>query len=104
MRLCGLSAEDLRKAKQLGLNPRSLIKSRPAKSQRWKAPVQIWIRDLYDRMLERSARKRERKANHAVLVKASPTAVRDLPAAPGSHSEHHEAAFTSPGLERDERP
>jgi hypothetical protein len=47
-RLCRLSAEDVRKAKELGFTPRSLIKNVPNKSQRWKAPVNIWIRDLYD--------------------------------------------------------
>lgn len=47
-RLCRLSAEDVRKAKELGFSPRGLIKNIPSKSQRWKAPVHIWVRDLYE--------------------------------------------------------
>ena len=46
-RRCRLSAEDVRKAKELGFKPRSLIKNIPAKSQPWKAPVRDWIRELY---------------------------------------------------------
>jgi hypothetical protein len=46
-RLCGLSDEDVRMAKELGFKPRSLIKNIPSRSQRWKAPVREWIRDLY---------------------------------------------------------
>ena len=46
-RKCRLSVEDIQKAKEMGLNPHSLIKNIPAKSQRWKAPVSEWIRDLY---------------------------------------------------------
>jgi hypothetical protein len=38
-RRCRLSDEEVRMAKELGLNPRSLIKSIPARSQPWKAPV-----------------------------------------------------------------
>jgi hypothetical protein len=46
-RLCRLSDEEVRMARELGLKPRSLIKNTPAKSQPWKAPVSEWIRDLH---------------------------------------------------------
>ncbi len=46
-RLCRLSAEDVRMAKALGLNPRKLIKNIPGPKQRWKAPVRDWVRELY---------------------------------------------------------
>jgi hypothetical protein len=46
-RLCRLSQEDLRMARALGLNPRTLIKNIPSPSQRWKAPVREWVRELY---------------------------------------------------------
>ena len=46
---CRLSAEDIRMAKEMGLNPRSLIKNIPSKTQPWKSPVQIWIRDMYEK-------------------------------------------------------
>lgn len=36
---CRLDDEDIALAKRLGLNPRSLIKNIPSKSEPWKAPV-----------------------------------------------------------------
>ena len=44
---CRLNAEEVQMAKEMGLNPRSLIKNVPAKNEQWKAPVKIWIRDMY---------------------------------------------------------
>ena len=55
-RRCGLSEEEVRMAKELGLAPRSLIKNIPAKSQPWKAPVSQWIRDLYARIFGEARR------------------------------------------------
>jgi len=46
-RLCRLSKEELRMARAMGMNPRKLIKNRPSPSQRWKAPVGEWVRELY---------------------------------------------------------
>ncbi len=54
---CRLNNEDIRKAKEMGLNPKSLIKNIPAKSQSWKAPVNIWIRDMYDERHNKKAKK-----------------------------------------------
>lgn len=50
-RRCRLSDEDVRKAKELGLNPRKLIKNIPSPSQRWKAPVDVWVREQYRKRL-----------------------------------------------------
>jgi hypothetical protein len=61
-RLCRLNVETLSMAKELGLNPRKLIKNRPSKSEPWKAPVHIWIRELYEKSQAKSARKRAAKA------------------------------------------
>lgn len=44
---CKLNAEILRMAKEMGLNPRSLIKNIPNKIEKWKAPVSVWIEDMY---------------------------------------------------------
>jgi hypothetical protein len=55
--LCRLSAEDVRQAKELGLNPRKLIKNRPSPSEPWKLPVRLWIRELYAQSREKQARK-----------------------------------------------
>ncbi len=35
-------------AKELGMKPKSLIKNIPAPNQQWKAPVKVWVRDLYE--------------------------------------------------------
>ena len=43
---CRLNKEDIELAKKLGLNPRSLIKNIPSKSQPWKAPVKDWLREI----------------------------------------------------------
>ncbi|WP_238457943.1 hypothetical protein [Alkalihalobacterium alkalinitrilicum] len=35
-------------AKEPGMTPKSLIKNIPSSKQQWKAPVKVWIRDLYE--------------------------------------------------------
>lgn len=61
-RKCRLNTETLRMAKELGLNPRSLIKNIPNKAEPWKAPVHVWIREMYDKRQAKAAQKRDRKA------------------------------------------
>ena len=46
-RHCRLSAEEVRMARQLGLNPRKLAKHVPSPGQLWKLPVGEWVRELY---------------------------------------------------------
>jgi len=53
---CKLNDDDIKIAKELGLNPKSLIKNIPNKNEQWKAPVGEWIREIYD--------KRQSKAKH----------------------------------------
>lgn len=48
-RRCRLSAEAIRMAKEMGMNPRSLMKNIPSQSQRWKMPVEQWIRSIYEK-------------------------------------------------------
>ena len=43
---CRLNDDDIALAKRLGLNPRSLIKNIPNKSESWKAPVKDWLREM----------------------------------------------------------
>ena len=45
-RRCRLSADDIRMAKEMSLNPRSLIKNIPNKSEPWKSPVRVWVRQM----------------------------------------------------------
>ena len=47
-RRCKFNDEEIQMAKEMGLNPKSLIKSIPNKNEQWKLPVKIWIRDMYE--------------------------------------------------------
>ena len=60
-RKCRLNAEDIALAKRLGLNPRSLIKNIPNKSQPWKAPVNVWLHEIDAKRQKKSEQKRKRK-------------------------------------------
>lgn len=53
-------------AKEMGLNPRSLIKNIPSKTEQWKLPVKDWIREMYQKRQEKSARKKARKRQAAI--------------------------------------
>ena len=64
-RRCRLNTEDVRMAKEMGLNPRSLIKNIPSKTEQWKLPVKYWIREMYQKRQEKSARKKARKEQAA---------------------------------------
>ncbi|MHC4199430.1 MAG: hypothetical protein ACYSU0_05515, partial [Planctomycetota bacterium] len=61
-KLCRLSAEDVRMAKEMGLKPRKLVKNRANKSEPWKAPVKVWIREMYRKRQEKAGKKARRKA------------------------------------------
>ena len=50
-RRCRLSDEEVRMAKELGFQPKSLIKNIPARSQQWKSPVNEWVRSLYEQKI-----------------------------------------------------
>ena len=43
-----LNDDDIRMAKELGFQPRTLIKNIPSRHQGWKAPVKDWLRGLYE--------------------------------------------------------
>ena len=58
---CRLNNEDIRMAKEMGLNPRNLIKNIPSKSQPWKSPVKVWIREMYEKRQKKAATKKARK-------------------------------------------
>lgn len=50
---CRLSARHIQMAKELGLNPRSLIKNIPNPKQRWKLPVRDWIEQMYSKRFKK---------------------------------------------------
>lgn len=54
-RRCGLTDEEVRMAKQLGFQPKSLIQNIPSPSQQWKAPVNEWVRSLYEKKIGTAA-------------------------------------------------
>ncbi len=58
---CRLNEDDIRIAKEMGLNPKSLIKNIPSKQQQWKLPVKEWLRDMWDDRQEKAAKKRLKK-------------------------------------------
>lgn len=58
---CRLNEETVKMAKEMGLNPRSLIKNTPNKSEQWKAPVSIWIQEMYGKRQEKALKKKARK-------------------------------------------
>jgi hypothetical protein len=51
--VCRLNMEDIRMAKELGMSPQTLMKNVPSRTQSWKAPVKVWIRDLYEQHQQR---------------------------------------------------
>ena len=59
---CHIGDEEIRMAKEMGLNPKSLIKNIPNKSEQWKAPVKDWIHDMYDKRQRKSRQKAKRRA------------------------------------------
>ena len=61
-RRCHIGDEVIRMAKEMGLNPKSLIKNIPSRSEMWKAPVKDWIHDMYDKRQRKSQQKAERRA------------------------------------------
>src|SRR6266849_1934593 len=67
-RRCRLNEEDIRMAKELGFQPKSLIKNIPDPSQKWKAPVNEWIRSLH----EEKFGARKRASDLAAPVKRAP--------------------------------
>jgi len=58
---CRLNAEEVELAKQLGINPKSLIKNVPSKNQQWKAPVGVWLREIEAKRQKKADTKRQHK-------------------------------------------
>jgi hypothetical protein len=71
-RRCRLSEEDVRMAKELGFAPRSLIKNIPSPSQPWKATVKDWIRGLYEKKMQKAAKKAQQQKADSPHVPAEP--------------------------------
>ncbi len=61
-KLCRLNEEDIRIAKAMGLNPKSLIKNIPNSSQKWKAPVKDWLWSMWGDRQEKAEKRKKKKA------------------------------------------
>ena len=59
---CRLNDDDIALAKRLGLNPRSLTKNIPSKSEPWKAPVKDWLHEIDAKRQKKAEQKQRRKA------------------------------------------
>ena len=68
---CRLGNEEICMAKEMGLNPKSLIKNIPNKNEMWKAPVKDWIHDMYEKRKRKSEQKAKRKAQNNAKETAS---------------------------------
>jgi hypothetical protein len=65
-KLCRLNEEDIRIAREMGLNPKSLIKNIPGKDQQWKEPVKEWLWSIWEDRQEKARRKQAAlKEEHA---------------------------------------
>lgn len=62
---CRLDDEDIALAKRLGLNPRSLIKNIPSKSEPWKAPVKDWLYEIEAKRSKKAEQKQRRREKAA---------------------------------------
>ncbi len=58
---CHLNDNDIAIAKRLGINPKSLIKNIPSKSEPWKASVKEWLHELDEKAQKKSMQKQRRK-------------------------------------------
>jgi hypothetical protein len=63
---CQLSNENIELAKRLGLNPRSLVKNIPNKSEPWKAPVSVWLHEIDEKRRKKTEQKQKRKEKATV--------------------------------------
>ncbi|MDD3228633.1 MAG: hypothetical protein PHE09_05375 [Oscillospiraceae bacterium] len=59
---CRLNDDDIALAKRLGLNPRSLTKNIPNKSEPWKTPVKDWLHEMDAKRQKKAEQKQRRKA------------------------------------------
>src|ERR1700728_3288214 len=47
VKLCRLNRNDVEMAKKLGFRPDTLVRARPGPKNKWKLPVNQWVRELY---------------------------------------------------------
>ena len=62
---CRLNMEDIQMAKEMGLNPKNLIKNIPSEREQWKQPVKYWIREMYQEKKGKAAIKKQKNEQNA---------------------------------------
>ena len=60
-RKCRLGEEEIRMAKEMGLNPKSLIRNIPNKKEMWKPPLKACIHYMFEKRQRKSEQKAKRK-------------------------------------------
>ena len=59
---CRLNDVDIALAKRLGLNPQSLIKNIPSKSEPWKAPISVWLHEMDAKQQKKTLQHQKRRS------------------------------------------
>jgi hypothetical protein len=73
-RRCHMSEEGIKMARELGFAPRTLLSSQASLcSEPWKAPMEDWVRSLYEKQAAKRQKKAERKAKLAAKGEPTPT-------------------------------
>ena len=93
---CRLNRDEIALAKRLGLNPRSLIKNIPNKSELWKAPVKEWISDIDEKRQKKSEQKKRMKE-----IAAKEQAAKEISQKEKTEKGAKPAETKPPGLEKD---
>jgi hypothetical protein len=75
---CHLSAEEVQMARELGFSARSLIKNVPNRSEPWKAPVNEWIRHLYEKRMKKARAKKPHINENQSATTAMPADEADM--------------------------
>ena len=86
---CRLNENDIKMAKELGLNPKSLMKNIPGKNQQWKAPVKEWIREMHE---DRFGSTKKRKSGGS--IRRPKNEMNNIPREDGRNAE--DVDFDSP--------
>lgn len=63
---CRLSTRHIQMAKELGLNPMSLIRNIPGPHEPWKLSVRDWIEEMYEKRFKNRNKKADINSNKNV--------------------------------------
>lgn len=75
---CRLNELEIKMAKELGMKPKSLLKNIPSPQEKWKAPVKVWIRDLYEEKFGRLPAKLKTPNQNSGEKKKAPKSLSEI--------------------------